>query len=181
MKHLKISGNIVLDNNKVSEFKKELQELIKKYSKSNLSSSCKIISTQNLDNESKDKKYKAGQIYKLNIENDLLNYHVLFLSVSAKFCIIAILSKDSLESIKISGKKRDMYHRIDPCISYLYFEDQKDGGKLLYDLRTYDENNKAQTLDIDSRLTYIEDLDENILANIVAKFRARDKKKDSEE
>lgn len=176
MKHLKISGNIVLDNNKVSEFKKKLQELIKKYSKSNLSSSCKIISTQNLDNQSKDKKYKAGQIYKLNIEHDFLNYHVLFLAVSEKFCIVAILSKDALEFIKIHGKKRDVYDRIDPCISYLYFEEGKDDNKLLYDLRTFDENNKAQTLDIDSRLTYVEDIDDNILANIVAKFRARDKK-----
>lgn len=96
-----------------------------------------------------------------------------FLAVSDKFCVVVIISKDSLEYIKTYGKKKDVYSIVDHCLSYLYFEEGEDGTKLLYDLRTYDENDNSQTLDIDSKLSYVEDLDDNILANIVVKFRSR--------
>ena len=179
MKHLKISGNIVIDDESLELFKDEVKELFDKYSITQLSRSAKITVTQNLSTY-RHEKYKVGSVFKLELLRGIkINVcYFVFISTGKKEAIALILTDDELNYVISNGDNHLIFDKIpiQSSIQHLYYSTWEDKNYLINKIIPI--NNKEDIPEIEwyelsVNLEPVSTLDKNIIANIIAQFRGR--------
>lgn len=181
MKHLSFNGNIVIKNDQLDSFKEEMKNILDKYSITKLSRAAAINVTHDLNTTYED--YKAGRVFKLDIMNKDLYF--LFLSVSQTGAIVLVLNEYELEYIKKYMNEKDLFtgtNFAENSIQNLYFNKI---NYLIPKITSKSENQKAEDenladitwMDLDFNLSYCDSFDKESIANIIAQFMGRNKKK----
>lgn len=157
MKNLKISADVVVCDEDIKNFKKELKDLLWRYSASTESYCFRATTTQNLNNVANDK-YKAGRVFKFDENEDI---YFVTVQVSKAFIVFMYVPNTifkCLDDLPIS----EVIHRIEDA-----------GIQIEYVYRTRGEDHVAYLDDIDDKLTFVDELHENVTAALVSRFRWR--------
>ena len=178
MKHLKISGNIVIDDESLELFKDEVKELLDKYSITPLSRSAKITVTQNLSTY-RYEKYKVGSVFKLEmLSGTKINVcYFVFISTGKKEAIALILTDDELDYVIFNGVNKRIFDKIpiQSSIQYINYSTWEDKNYLINKIIPINDGNipEIEWNDLRLNLEPVTTLNKEIIANIVAQFRGR--------
>ena len=181
MKFLTFQGKIIIDKDKVENFKNDLKKLIDKYSISILSRSAKIQVVTDLS-YTHNNKYKPGAIFRLNTEcEDNFNFensdcYFLFLAVDSSRAITLALSFAELDYIISRGSKDTniFENLLGNSIQFFDFDRVNFLTRkvLNKDIEYMDiESCQVKWSDIDFNLEYIDSINNEIIANLYIQFR----------
>ena len=182
MKHLKFSGNMIIDDESLNLFKDDLKDLLDKYSITPLSRSAKINVTQNLSTY-KYEKYKVGSVFKLeSINGSKINVcYFVFISTGKKEAIALILTDDELEYVTLNGDTKSIFDKISlqSSIQYIYYSKLEDKNYLINKIISIDHGimHEIKWNELSVNLEPVTNLSKEIIANIVAQFRGRNEYK----